>query len=96
MRCTLITFFFLSLLLACSKKKEEETPFEPRQAFGAVDKKLREAFIYLTADREREVLQIISEVFIGSVKTKLESYVPATRNPGSSVARNAGKVKLVF
>ena len=43
MRCTLITFFFLSLLLACSKKKEEETPFEPRQAFGAVDKKLREA-----------------------------------------------------
>ena len=43
MRCTLITFFFLSLLLACSKKKEEETLFEPRQAFGAVDKKLREA-----------------------------------------------------
>ena len=39
-------------------------------------KKLREARIYVSADDKREVLQLVSEVFIGSVKTTLQSFNP--------------------
>lgn len=39
--------------------------------------KLRKAKIFVTADKKREIVQITSEVFIGSVKTKLTSIVPA-------------------
>ncbi len=39
-------------------------------------KKLREAKIYVTADSKREILQIVSEVFIGSVKTRLRTFTP--------------------
>jgi hypothetical protein len=46
--------------------------------------KLREAFIYVTADKFREVLKIESSVFIGSVLTELDSFVPATQ-PHSGV-----------
>lgn len=61
------------------------------------EKKLREAKIYLTDDKERSVLQIVSEVFIGSVKTKLDSFTPADRTSGASLARNQDNtVKLVF
>jgi hypothetical protein len=38
--------------------------------------KLREAFIYVTDDPQREVLKIVSSVFIGSVTTSLESFTP--------------------
>lgn len=41
--------------------------------------KLREAFIYVTADKFREVLKIESSVFIGSVLTELDSFVPASQ-----------------
>jgi hypothetical protein len=38
--------------------------------------KLRDASIYLTTDTARDILLIRSEVFIGSVKTKLTSFKP--------------------
>lgn len=41
------------------------------------DSKLRKAKIYLTADKARDVLRIVSSVFIGSVYTELESIRPA-------------------
>jgi hypothetical protein len=40
--------------------------------------KLREAFIYITDDDQHEVLKIVSSVFIGSVTTELDSFVPAS------------------
>lgn len=40
--------------------------------------KLRSAEIYVTADKERDILQIVSKVFIGSVKTKLTGFVPSS------------------
>ena len=39
-------------------------------------KKLRRAHIYISADKYREILMIKSEVFIGSVSTKLVSFEP--------------------
>ena len=52
-------------------------------------KKLRRAKIYVTADKAREVLQIVSEVFIGSVTTKLASFIPAEQAaPAVRVARS--------
>lgn len=39
--------------------------------------KLREAFIYVTDDENRDVIRIVSSVFIGSVTTELESFTPA-------------------
>lgn len=39
--------------------------------------KLREAFIYVTDDEDREVLKIVSSVFIGAVTTELDSFTPA-------------------
>ncbi len=39
--------------------------------------KLREAFIYVTDDEHRDVLRIVSSVFIGSVTTELESFTPS-------------------
>jgi hypothetical protein len=38
--------------------------------------KLRQAFIYVSDDNEREVLKIVSSVFIGSVTVELESFSP--------------------
>jgi len=49
--------------------------------------KLREAKIYVTADSSREILQIVSEVFIGSVTTKLASFAPARVLPPVQVAQ---------
>ncbi len=40
------------------------------------DKKLREAKIYLSTDKSREVLQIVSSVFIGSVSTTMVKFKP--------------------
>lgn len=41
------------------------------------DKKLREAKIYLSTDKSREILKIVSSVFIGSVSTTLVKFEPA-------------------
>jgi hypothetical protein len=45
--------------------------------------KLREAFIFVTDDDERDILRIESSVFIGSVSVDLESYspLPSDRQP---------------
>ncbi|MBN8549498.1 MAG: DUF3108 domain-containing protein [Deltaproteobacteria bacterium] len=51
------------------------------------NKKLREAKIYVTADSKREVLQIVSSVFIGSVKTTLDTFTPSKRSPVTHVAQ---------
>jgi hypothetical protein len=49
--------------------------------------KLREANIYLTADEKRDVLLIESEVFIGTVKTSLDSFQPLPKQGGQTVAQ---------
>lgn len=50
--------------------------------------KLRSALIYVTDDKYRDILQITSEVFIGSVKTRLESFEPANNlGTGTRMAR---------
>ncbi len=49
--------------------------------------KLRRAEIYVTDDKHRDILKIVSSVFIGSVTTKLESFEPsALPAPGTSIA----------
>lgn len=59
--------------------------------------KLREARIYVTADKAREILKIESEVFIGTVTTELVSYSPSTNPaPGTSVVQDTRAVKMVF
>jgi hypothetical protein len=50
--------------------------------------KLREAFIYVTADEFREVLKIESSVFIGTVLTELESFVPSTSAAPIQIAQS--------
>ncbi len=40
------------------------------------NKKLRSAQIYLAKDKTRDVLKLVSKVFIGSVSTRLESFTP--------------------
>ncbi len=49
--------------------------------------KLRKAKIYITADSKRELLEIKSQVFIGSVKTKLESFTPLPYRKGSTLVQ---------
>jgi hypothetical protein len=53
--------------------------------------KLREAFIYVSDDQHRDVLRIVSSVFIGSVITELESFTPQTQlsNPVELVHVNS-------
>ncbi|MCB0338951.1 MAG: DUF3108 domain-containing protein [Bdellovibrionales bacterium] len=58
-----------------------ENPTNPKQA-----EKLRSAKIYLSTDPSKEILQIVSSVFIGSVKTKLVEFSPATEPPISTIA----------
>lgn len=53
----------------------------------ASNKKLRQAHIYVTADEKREVLQVVSSVFIGSVTTRLESFTPAGAASGIKIAQ---------
>ena len=50
------------------------------------NKKLRSARIYITADAAREILKIDSEVFIGTVRTKLVNFKPASKVPDMEVA----------
>jgi len=47
-------------------------------------KKLREAKIYITTDEKREILKIVSEVFIGSVTIKLVSFTPSPKTSAST------------
>ncbi len=54
-------------------------------------KKLRDARIYLTADSRREIIMIESEVFIGTVKTKMVSFAPST----TSVAQENSKPRFI-
>ncbi|RMG44422.1 MAG: DUF3108 domain-containing protein [Candidatus Dadabacteria bacterium] len=55
---------------------------------GKKNKKLRAAWIYVTDDNQRDILQIVSKVFIGSVKTKLVSFTPSSKpRPGTQVAQ---------
>lgn len=49
--------------------------------------KLREAFIYVTDDEQHEVLKIVSSVFIGSVTTEMESFIPAENQSSTVLAR---------
>ncbi|MCB0337900.1 MAG: hypothetical protein KDD62_16395, partial [Bdellovibrionales bacterium] len=57
--------------------------------------KLREARIYLSSDARREILQITSEVFVGTVKTKLSSFQPSIRSSSSTtIAANTGKIYI--
>jgi len=53
--------------------------------------KLREAFIYVSDDESRDVLRIVSSVFIGSVITELESFTPEEKlsNPLELVQANS-------
>lgn len=51
--------------------------------------KLRKASIYMTADQSRDILKIVSSVFIGSVTTELVSFTPSTQPvTGTSVAQS--------
>jgi len=51
--------------------------------------KFRSAQIYVTADKSREIIQIVSKVFIGSVTTKLISFEPSNHPaPLTRVARH--------
>ena len=54
--------------------------------------KLRSAKIYVTADSSRDILQIVSSVFVGSVTTKLKSYEPAQTLTTTQVAQNPKKI----
>jgi hypothetical protein len=45
------------------------------------ESKLREALIYMTADKQRDIVRIVSSVFIGSVTTELDSFVPSMHEP---------------
>ena len=51
-------------------------------------KKLREARIFLSADERREVLEVTSSVFIGSVTTKLENFTPLSPGAAMHLAAN--------
>ena len=42
--------------------------------------KLREAFIFITDDADREILKIESSVFIGTVTTQLDTFIPANQD----------------
>lgn len=55
-------------------------------------KKLREAKIYVTADEHREVLQIVSSVFVGSVKTTLDSFTPSQSSPATHFAKGSERI----
>ena len=54
----------------------------------SADKKLRSAKIYVTADNRRDVLKIVSSVFIGSVTTRLDGFEPQGVPAGTQMAKN--------
>ena len=50
--------------------------------------KLRSAKMYVTADEKREILEIDSEVFVGSVKTRLVGFTPSKGQQSVAVNYN--------
>lgn len=52
--------------------------------------KLRQAKIYVTNDDRRDILKIVSEVFIGSVVTELESFEPIQAPASDAVIAKVG------
>jgi len=53
--------------------------------------KLREARIYVTADKTREIIQITSSVFVGSVTTRMTSFEPLLEEPPTHLAQEKRK-----
>lgn len=94
------------ITLDCVEKKVIEFNNEEREVFVVepkvknltkpdANKKLRRAQIFVSTDKKREVLKIVSEVFIGSVITKLESFHPSYAAP-VQVADKEHSKKLLF
>ena len=80
--------------LTASQKQNIEFQGREREVFIIVPKvrnltsakansKLRDAEIYVSADRNRDILRIVSSVFVGSVNTELESFVPKPQSDDS-------------
>jgi hypothetical protein len=78
--------------LTCVKEEQIEVGGQQRKVWiikpkvynlnkGVPAEKLRSSEIMVSADEQREVLSIESEVFIGSVTTRLEKYVPERGRP---------------
>jgi hypothetical protein len=62
---------------------------EPKVKLLTADKakkKLRTARIYITADSARDILKIDSEVFIGTVRTKLTAFRPSNSSSNVEIA----------
>ncbi|NLF24517.1 MAG: DUF3108 domain-containing protein [Deltaproteobacteria bacterium] len=57
---------------------------------GDDSKKIREARIYVTNDKARDVLKIESEVFVGTVTTRLTSYAALAKPTAVAAASEAG------
>ncbi len=53
------------------------------------DDRLREAKIYVSTDPSREILRISSDIFIGSVNTRLVSFTPSTDDAQASIPADA-------
>lgn len=53
------------------------------------DDRLREAKIYVSTDPSREILRISSDIFIGSVNTRLVSFTPSNNNAQASIPADA-------
>lgn len=92
--------------LKCVEKSTIEFNNEEREVFVVepevhnltkpeADKKLRRAQLFVSADKKREVLKVVSEVFIGSVTTKLESFQPLPAGL-VQVAKTKHDKKMVF
>ena len=88
------------ITLTCSEKTTMKVNDEEREVWVITpsvknltstkkSSKLRSAQIYITADKARELLQILSKVFIGSVTTELVSFKPLdTQAPLTRIARS--------
>ena len=59
------------------------------------ENKLRKASIFVTDDQQREILEIQSEVFVGTVRTKLISYSPEEA-PSGLVDSNGRMAQMNF
>lgn len=68
----------------------EITPKITNISKGGSARKLRGATIYVTDDEAREVVKLTSEVFVGSVNVKFDSFAPLPSLP----SRLAGDLKL--
>jgi hypothetical protein len=57
------------------------------------DKKMRAAYIYISADQPREILKISSDLLIGSVDTVMVGFSPTPRP--SLKAQNQNKISAI-